>query len=185
MLVHELQDAIRTDEKTGLLNAIAWHHIAEQDLARADREMGVLMIDLDHFARVNDVHGHLASDDVLRAVAKALRAEVRDQDHVGRFGGDEFVVALPGVTTAELRAIAERLRHRVRQLAVDLPNSRVRTTATGLTASIGAAVSSTAGAATLDALLLAADTACYAAKRAGRDRVELAPATTRPHAVTD
>ncbi len=177
VLVHELQDAIRADEKTGLLNAIAWNQLAATELSRAEREgsaLGVLMLDLDHFAQVNAVHGHLASDDVLRAVANALRAEVRDRDHVARFGGDEFVVALPGVSCTGLRAVGERLRHRISNLAVDLPNSRIRATATGLTASIGAARYPDTAADTVDALLLAADTACYAAKRGGRDRVEIA-----------
>jgi diguanylate cyclase (GGDEF)-like protein len=177
VLVHELQDAIRTDEKTGLLNAVAWNRLAAHELSRAERagsSLGVLMLDLDHFAQVNAVHGHPASDDVLRAVAAALRAEVRAYDHVGRFGGDEFVVALPGVSVEDLCAVGERLRHRISRLAVDLPNSRIRATATGLTASIGAARYPDAAATTMEALLLAADTACYAAKRAGRDRVELA-----------
>jgi diguanylate cyclase (GGDEF)-like protein len=181
VLVHELQDAIRTDEKTGLLNAIAWNQLAARELSRAEREgssLGVLMLDLDHFAQVNAVHGHPASDDVLRAVATALRAEVRDYDLVARFGGDEFVVALPAVNTEDLRAVGERLRHRISRLAVDLPNSRIRATATGLTASIGVAHYPDAAADTVDALLLAADTACYAAKRAGRNRVELARVPT-------
>lgn len=177
VLVHELQDAIRFDEKTGLLNSIAWNQVAAQELSRAEREgaaLGVLMLDLDNFAKVNDTHGHPASDDVLRAVADALRSELRDYDHVGRFGGDEFVVALPAVSEDDLRSVAERLRHRISRLAVDLPNSRIRATATGLTASIGAARYPDAACATVDALLLAADTACYAAKRNGRDRVEVA-----------
>jgi diguanylate cyclase (GGDEF)-like protein len=182
VLVHELQDEVRTDEKTGLLNAIAWNRLAAQELSRARRAgtaLGVLMLDLDHFAQVNAVHGHLASDDVLRAVATALRADVRDYDHVARFGGDEFVIALPGVSGADLHALGERLRHRIARLAVELPNSRIRATATGLTASIGAARYPDVAADTMDALLLAADTACYAAKRGGRDRVELAPAVAR------
>src|SRR6185312_8514453 len=87
------------DGKTGLLNAAAWHAQAERALRRASRHdgaKGVLVLDLDHFKSVNDTYGHLAGDQVLAAVAAALRTEVRDRDLVGRFGGEEFVILLIG-----------------------------------------------------------------------------------------
>jgi Diguanylate cyclase, GGDEF domain len=103
VLVRHLEEAASTDRKTGLLNAAAWHAKAAERLRRAQRSSAraaVLILDLDHFKSVNDHHGHLAGDRVLSAVAAALRAEVRDHDLVGRFGGEEFVVLLPGLDPA-------------------------------------------------------------------------------------
>jgi diguanylate cyclase (GGDEF)-like protein len=189
VLIDELQHAARTDDKTGLLTSVAWTQLAGQELARAERSnstLGILMLDLDHFKEVNDIHGHVAGDEVLCAVAKAIRAEVREYDHVGRFGGDEFVVAMPDISGADLFLSAERLRHRIGQLASTLPSGQARVSAVGLTTSIGGALFP-ATAATLDDLLLAADTASYKAKDKGRDRVVLTPATIQQylHAVDD
>ncbi len=167
VLLVDLRDVARTDQKTGLLNAAAWLERAEQELARARRAggtLGVLMIDLDNFKEINELHGHPASDQVLLEVARALTDEVREYDHVGRYGGDEFVIALPGVGEQELMAVAERLRLRIQR--VPMPNGG----GTTLTTSIGAAV---AGSASVDELLRAADSACFRAKNAGRDCVRL------------
>ena len=99
VLVGQLEEAAAIDGKTGLLNAHTWGARAEHQLRRA-RGAGVphavLVLDLDHFKAVNDLYGHLAGDQVLAAVAKALRSEVRDRDLVGRFGGEEFVILLVG-----------------------------------------------------------------------------------------
>lgn len=172
VLLVDLRDVARTDQKTGLLNASAWLQVAEQELARARRtggSLGVLMIDLDNFKEVNELHGHPASDQVLREVARALTDEVREYDHVGRYGGDEFVIALPGVGEHDLMTVAERLRLRVQR--VPMPNGG----GTTLTTSIGAAVAESATvSATVDELLRAADSACFRAKNAGRDRVCMA-----------
>ena len=96
-MARQFEQRAATDGKTGLLNAAAWHEKAERALRRAHRQgagSGVLILDLDHFKSVNDTYGHLAGDEVLSAVAEALRAEVREGDVVGRFGGEEFVVLL-------------------------------------------------------------------------------------------
>ena len=170
--VDQYQRASRTDAKTGLYNAEWWRQLALRELARAGqhgRTVGVLIADLDQFKRINDTYGHPAGDDVLRAVAQALGDEVRrESDVVGRFGGEEFVVLLPGTVHADLLAAAERIRLRVRGTAIDIA------TATGpdvvtMTISIGAA-SYPADGATLDELLVAADTALYVAKAGGRDQ---------------
>jgi diguanylate cyclase (GGDEF)-like protein len=177
LLVGQLQTAANTDAKTGLVNAVCWHEIAGKELARAQRTrspLGVLMIDLDRFKSINDTHGHLAGDQVLKAVANALRAEVRDYDLVGRFGGEEFVVLLPGVDSVEVGYAAERLRQRVAGLTVTVDGDQGRTTLGGLTCSVGAAVYPEA-AGTLEGLLLAADSATYTAKDAGRNAVRIAP----------
>jgi diguanylate cyclase (GGDEF)-like protein len=178
MLVHQLAEAARTDLKTGLLNAAAWHTQAQRSLNRSrlgETPRGVLVLDLDHFKRVNDTYGHLAGDKVLVAVADALRSEVRDRDLVGRFGGEEFVVllaALPGGAAAELQAVAERMRRRVAELRVEIPTPDGPLTVSGLTVSIGCAVHP-GGGQDLRALLQIADTALYSAKREGRNQVRM------------
>ncbi|MCD2195899.1 GGDEF domain-containing protein [Actinomycetospora endophytica] len=177
VLVDQFRQAARTDPKTGLANGAAWSEMAEKEIARTRRlgtGLAVLMVDLDNFKAVNDAHGHLAGDEVLRAVAAALSAEVRGYDAVGRFGGEEFVVLLSGVDTASAALTADRLRARIGALdvTVDAPGgtSRIR----GLTASVGC-VASPKAAGTVDELVGAADSALYEAKRAGRDRVVTAP----------
>ncbi len=98
-LMHQqLAAAARTDPKTGLLNATAWQREADAEVSRAQRSgvpLALLLVDVDHFKRVNDRHGHLIGDQVLRALAAELRQQVRESDVVGRFGGEEFTVLLP------------------------------------------------------------------------------------------
>jgi diguanylate cyclase (GGDEF)-like protein len=187
VLVRHLEEAANIDSKTGLLNASAWHARAERALARdsgTNGPRGVLVLDLDHFKAVNDTHGHLAGDQVLAAVAAALRAEVRDRDLVGRFGGEEFVVLLSGPgagETAELDTVAERIRRRVADLRVEIPTADGPLTVSGLTVSIGGAVTPAEGT-DLRTLLQTADAALYAAKRAGRNVVRMGtpPGSTPP-----
>jgi diguanylate cyclase (GGDEF)-like protein len=194
VLVSQLEEKASTDGKTGLLNAAAWHTQAERELRRAERRAApraVLVVDLDHFKHVNDRHGHLAGDEVLAAVADALRAEVRDRDLVGRFGGEEFVVLLgtlgdPQDGAAELTAVAERIRGRIAALRVEMPTADGPLTVAGLSASVGAALYPDHGR-DVRTLLQVADTALYAAKRAGRNVVRMgmhlpAPATGSPRA---
>ncbi|MGQ0775129.1 MAG: diguanylate cyclase [Pseudonocardiales bacterium] len=176
LLPHFLQ-AARTDSKTGLLTAGFWHEVADKELERARRvaePLGVLMLDLDHFKSFNDRMGHLVGDQLLRAVADALRHETRPYDLVGRFGGEEFVMLLPGVGPDEVESIADRVRLRISSLAVPVggPNGKPVVVA-GMSVSIGAAISPENGD-EIDRLLLAADGALMAAKEAGRDQVRLA-----------
>ena len=172
VLVKELEAAATIDVKTGLLNAVTWHHMATQELARTKQDrratVGVLMVDLDHFKRVNDTYGHLAGDAVLKSVATAVKGQVRADDAVGRFGGEEFVVLLPGVDEAGALVVAERIRKTVGALYVMSPQDGMPIA--GLTCSIGVAVHRSCGT-TMERLLLAADTAVYRAKRTGRNRV--------------
>jgi diguanylate cyclase (GGDEF)-like protein len=177
VLVDQFRQAARTDPKTGLANGAAWAEIAEKEIARARRigsGLAVLMVDLDNFKAVNDAHGHLAGDEVLREVAVALAAEVRAYDAVGRFGGEEFVVLLCGVDTAGAARTADRLRARIKAIDLTVPGAGGPSQLRGLTASIGCVASPTA-AGTVDELVGAADSALYEAKRAGRDRVVTAP----------
>ncbi len=177
LLIPHFQQAARTDSKTGLLTAGFWQEVADRELARARRlaePLGVLMLDLDHFKSFNDRMGHLVGDQLLRAVADELRSETRPYDLVGRFGGEEFVILLPGVGTTQVEHVADRIRLRISRLRVlvDGPHDRP-VTVDGVSVSIGAAVRPDDGD-EIDRLLLAADGALMAAKAAGRDRVRLA-----------
>jgi diguanylate cyclase (GGDEF)-like protein len=180
VLVRQLEEAASVDGKTGLLNAAAWHVRAARALRRAERadgRVGLLVLDLDHFKLVNDRYGHLVGDEVLAAVAAAVRAEVRDDDLVGRFGGEEFVVLLSGAEGDEdahraAIAVAERIRKRVAALSVDVPEMRGGLVVDTLTVSIGGATFPTDGA-DLAQLLEVADNAMYAAKHAGRNTVRM------------
>jgi diguanylate cyclase (GGDEF)-like protein len=181
VLVRQLEEEVSTDAKTGLLTVTTWQAEAARTVRRVQRAgtgAGVLILDLDHFKIVNDTHGHLAGDDVLAAVAAELKAGVRAQDVVGRFGGEEFVVLLPDLPLgiagrAELRQVAERLRDRVSRLDVGVDTPGGTRTITGISISIGGATVPTDGT-TLDQVLRAADTSLYAAKGAGRNTVRIA-----------
>lgn len=190
MLVRELAHAATTDSKTGLLTAAAWDSRATAALARGHRErsdLALLVLDLDHFKRVNDTHGHLAGDRVLAAVAEAVRAEVRGNDLVGRFGGEEFVVMLPGLpgagAVAELHAVAERIRLRVAGLRVPVETPDGTLTISRLTISVGGTLVHTGSPRTapslvtsraqLEEALALADRALYAAKNSGRNAVRI------------
>jgi len=170
-LMHQqLAAAARTDPKTGLLNATAWQREADAEVVRAQRSsspLALLLIDVDHFKRVNDSHGHLIGDEVLRALAAELRQQVRDSDVVGRFGGEEFTVLLPRTDAADAHGIAERLRASARRMSVAAANARIQ-----VTVSIGVALLGQHGR-DLFELLAAADVALYKAKDAGRDQVHV------------
>lgn len=176
VLTKQLEIAATTDAKTGLLNAAAWQHMAQRELARAHREhepAALLIIDMDNFKLVNDTHGHIAGDAVLRAVADCLVHELRQYDAIGRFGGEEFVAILCGVDELAAFGISERVRQQVQLLQVTAPIEE-QPPLTGLSASIGISCYPEHGA-ELEDLLHAADSALYAAKRAGRNRVVVCP----------
>jgi diguanylate cyclase (GGDEF)-like protein len=182
VLVRHLQEVASTDGKTGLLNAAAWQDRASRMLERAQRSRlsaALLILDLDHFKQVNDRHGHLAGDRVLSSVAAALRAEVRDNDLVGRFGGEEFVIMLPGhdgmeYDRDEVGAVAERIRRRIDALGVEIATPDGPLTVSDLSVSVGGATYPQ-DAGDLNRLLEVADSALYAAKRAGRNAVRVGP----------
>ncbi len=177
LLHSQLKTQARTDPKTGVLNAGAWQGEATLavDRARRRREcLAVLLVDVDYFKRVNDTHGHLTGDAVLRTLAAEMRQQVRESDLVGRFGGEEFAILLSGTTATEAYLVAERIRRGVGVVRVLTKDMIV-----GVTVSIGVAVLGSHGG-DLGELLEAADVALYRAKRAGRDRVCLAnPADKR------
>lgn len=168
--------AARIDALTNVLNKQGWRDEATERLhamLAGARGFAVVVVDLDWFKRVNDTFGHLAGDELLQAVAQVLTDGVRDGDLVGRFGGEELLVALPDADTAEAHRIAERLLTGIR--AIRIPTTRLRGGAPAIitcTASIGVAASTSIT--DLDMLLALADQAMYEAKNSGRDRVVIA-----------
>jgi diguanylate cyclase (GGDEF)-like protein len=164
----------RTDDLTGLRNRRDFAERLERHLTRAaydQRPIGLLLIDIDFFKQINDWHGHGAGDQLLTAFAGRLRDATRPDDLVARWGGEEFVVLLTDLGSGNV--LAERAEQ-IRKAIASTPFI-VAGQAIGVRVSIGAARSSVA-LATSDALIAAADGAMYEAKRAGRDRVAVAPA---------
>ena len=158
-----------TDQLTRLMNRRTFEERLRDELLHAARrkaELSVVMIDLDHFKAVNDMHGHHAGDLVLREVAAMLRASVRRTDLVARWGGEEFVIAFLDAALVEASREAESLRQAVERSPVQLPDgARVQ-----VTLSVGVAAAASQGF-DFDALLRAADHHLLAAKRDGRNRV--------------
>lgn len=170
LLHRQLREAAQQDPKTGLAAAARWRELASaalQESRTRGSAVSVLVVDLDHFKVVNDTYGHLVGDDVLVAVAAAMEGAVREGDVLGRFGGEEFVVLLPGAGVPEAARIAERIRLAVAATEVAVAG---RERPLRVTTSLGVA-SGVSGERALEDLLDGADRALYAAKRAGRDRV--------------
>ena len=167
--VVELRRSSRYDALTGLLNRRALQEALEDQVQRSRRlgdTFSVVMLDADHFKAINDVQGHAAGDRALQHLGTLLAAQMRDIDRVGRWGGEEFVVLLPGASLAQARDAAERLRDKVQALPL-----RWQDQAVPLTLSAGVSQWNAAGD-ELGALLGRADAALYRAKAAGRNRVE-------------
>lgn len=161
-----------TDDLTGLFNRRAFDSRLVEEVSRADRydvPLSLIMLDLDGFKEINDRHGHLAGDALLRAVGVLLKTVLRATDIAVRYGGDEFAVVLPGTPKTDAWAVAEKIRISLAGLAADSGEGR----SVGTTVSIGVA-SYGEGRSEPTALLQAADAALYLAKRSGRDRVEIA-----------
>ena len=166
----ELEALSRIDTLSGLSNRAAIERVLHDCWARSarfDEPCSLLMIDIDHFKRINDEHGHAAGDHAIRLLATLLRRSVREIDAVGRWGGEEFVAVLPGTTTAGAQELAERIR---RELEAQC---RAEPAPIAFTISIGVAQRRAADA-DAAAWLRRADQALYQAKHDGRNRVVLA-----------
>ena len=164
---HRLKRLAMTDDLTGLPNRRGVLDALDRGL-RARRQDGrplaVVVFDIDHFKRINDLHGHHGGDRVLEDIASIVRAEVPAAGSVGRFGGEEFLVVLPGLDHADALALAERLRTAVASGIVGADDDRPRVT-------ISLGVASAGDDADAEALLRRADGALYRAKHEGRDRI--------------
>jgi len=168
----ELRVLATTDFLTGLPNRREFMGRLQEEEGRLQRDIGggaaVLLLDIDHFKRINDEHGHAAGDAVLRQLADLMRDSQRKIDMLGRIGGEEFAILLPGTDLDAAAVFAERLRQRVEQTPMQLDGGVVLK----ITVSIGIAAMGgrTPGG---DPALIRADQALYCAKRGGRNRVEL------------
>jgi diguanylate cyclase (GGDEF)-like protein len=166
-----LLEMATTDELTGTLNRRALFDLLQREIDRHRRyshALSLIVLDIDHFKQVNDVYGHAAGDSVLRHVAEVARAVIRSSDSLARYGGEEFVVTAPETSEDRAVELAERIRLRLRSHDIPVNGGTLR-----LTASFGVTAlhheDGDAG-----QVLRRADRALYAAKAAGRDRVERA-----------
>jgi diguanylate cyclase (GGDEF)-like protein len=167
-LQEKLRELATRDALTGLWNRAAILDLLKRELDRSRREdapLSVVLADLDHFKHVNDALGHLVGDQVLRQAAQRMQAALRPYDTVGRYGGEEFLVVLPGCGAGNATSLAERLRQSVAAEPMNLENGEV-----AVTLSLGIAVFEAEGEAVQAAdLLRTADQALYRAKAAGRN----------------
>jgi two-component system cell cycle response regulator len=164
-----LQYQASHDAMTGIWNHGAILEILEAELARSRREklsVGVLLVDLDHFKKVNDRYGHLAGDSVLREVVRRLKAHLRPYDSIGRYGGEEFLIVLPSSRQENAVNQAERLRGAISDTLIDVPEGCL-----AVTISLGVSVYCGDASLEMDCLLKATDIALYRAKQGGRNRI--------------
>ncbi|MCJ2163376.1 MULTISPECIES: sensor domain-containing diguanylate cyclase [unclassified Pseudodesulfovibrio] len=170
MMLEEMCKLARTDSLTGLWNRGYFMELAKLEVARSARNrrsLSLLIMDVDYFKAVNDSHGHCIGDQALVALSRVLQASVRDVDIVARYGGEEFVVLLPDASREEACVVANRITGNIRSERIDCGVVRIP-----LTVSVGL-TSLESGDDDLDGLLKFADIALYAAKKKGRDRVEV------------
>ncbi len=168
----EMQVKATHDALTRLWNRSAILDMLQRDIARARREgssVGVLLCDIDHFKSVNDTHGHAAGDEVLQEAARRFVDSVRDYDVVGRYGGEEFLIFLPGCPSRKTADRAEQIR-----LAFSSPPFHTKAGPLNITLSIGAVAAADWKSASAEELIRIADAALYRAKNAGRNRTEIA-----------
>lgn len=174
----QLRQQATSDPLTGLLNHGAIQDVFRTELRRSSRErgrVGLVLMDLDHFKAVNDTHGHLAGDAVLREAAQRMRQTVRTYDHLGRYGGEEFLLVVPGCALEETRHLAERIRQKMAVSPFATSEGDIP-----VTMSLGVTCFEAPGPTDMDVFIRAADAALYRAKRSGRNRVELATLEQAP-----
>ncbi len=166
----ELQRQALTDPLTHIMNRRAILGRLTEEMARAPRQglpLSIGVMDIDHFKLVNDRYGHAGGDSVLQKVVERSLRALRAYDALGRIGGEEFLIVMPGVGARDASIVLERIRHSVRQATIELQGVEI-----SVTVSIGGAVN---GGEAPEELLHLADEALYRAKGEGRDRVVMAP----------
>lgn len=166
----ELYEQATRDGLTGLWNRTNIVQILENEMARARRNstpVAVVMADIDHFKRINDTYGHMTGDAVLQETARLMKAAVRQYDSVGRYGGEEFLIVVPGCDILNSLALTERLRQAISACPPPITHG-----AEAISCSFGVGWADADEPVTVDGLLRDADSALYLAKRNGRNRVE-------------
>jgi diguanylate cyclase len=155
-----------TDALTGLPNRREFNERLEQRMGawqRRKEAFSLLLLDVDHFKRLNDQHGHLVGDRVLAGIGRGLRAALRREDSVARYGGEEFAVLLPSTSLEQAQTVAQKVREAIARIVLEHNGHRITVTASGGLAMIGDKEES-------ESLIQRADAALYAAKAAGRNR---------------
>lgn len=169
LLHDDLQRVAALDPLTGVYNRRFGLARLDEELSRSERShqpLAVLMLDLDHFKRVNDTYGHLAGDTVLLRTVSLCKTVLREGDVLVRYGGEEFMAILPGANADDARQVAERIRHALSTTPIEIGDARLQ-----VTASLGVAFTPSHTPVAADKLIAEADTRLYAAKASGRDRV--------------
>jgi two-component system cell cycle response regulator len=158
------------DGLTQIFNKRYFTEQLERELSRSHRyrhELALVMFDIDHFKKINDTHGHLAGDHVLKNLAQAVKNNIRREDILARYGGEEFAIVVRGIEHDKVTVFAERVRRAVEFLDISYEGTRIKATV-----SVGAAsISQVEGEPTPETLLLLADERLYRAKDSGRNRV--------------
>jgi diguanylate cyclase (GGDEF)-like protein len=164
-----LRTVMERDGLTGLLNHSRFKDRLVRELERGDRtqrQLSLVLVDLDHFKNVNDSFGHLVGDRVIRALARTLVTGLRKSDVIGRYGGEEFIILLPDTSPAGAVSAVEKIRHRFEALQFDADQRPFSVT-------LSAGVAGNGRRMAVEALINAADRALYKAKRNGRNRIEI------------
>jgi len=171
-LIKKLNYLSTTDSLTGLLNRRALNDILDHEIDRASRyssDLSLILCDIDRFKLINDTYGHRAGDLALQAISESLKSALRKADVIGRYGGDEFMMILPETSLNGAKSLAEKIRAAVENTELELPGGKLNR----LSMSIGVA-SCCAAVENSDTIVARADTALYASKQAGRNRVSVA-----------
>ncbi|QKQ25649.1 GGDEF domain-containing protein [Candidatus Reidiella endopervernicosa] len=171
-LQNDLRRQAQIDPLTGCYNRRAFYAIADHSLSRSKRDREItsfIMLDLDHFKAINDTHGHLTGDEVLKHVVDIVADVKREQDTLSRYGGEEFIIMLPNTPSREAAAVAERIRRSVEQSPVEIDGITIKST---ISLGIAATDLENIDNSNVGTLISKADRALYNAKKRGRNRVE-------------